>query len=394
MREIVLQKNDIPGARVAPGHRVPEGPSPGDRFPGPRCLPGRRDRKDHHVHPLIPATHRSASPPCPHAAARPGAGPAAHAAQTPAPTPPGAPIAAAVRPHRVDQRRGTGAAAPALRRLGRPGGVGGAAQPGGPARRGHRGPARRSPGPRCSRASRRMKEALAGAAGGNARRELFIYYSGHSNEEGLLLGREQVQYEELRRWINEADADVRIAILDSCASGALIRKRGGTPAGLVPAGRLGRGAGARLPDRQRGRRGGPGVRPHRGRVLHPLPAVGPARRRRHQPGRPGHPRRGLPVRLPGDAASHRAHGERAPARQLRHPDGRHRRPAGDDRPAGHRRRAADRRDGGRAHLRARRQRPAAGGAAQGAALSGRAGPGAGQLPGVPRRRRPPLRGER
>ena len=35
----------------------------------------------------------------------------------------------------------------------------------------------------------RLKQAVAGAAGGRARRELFVYYSGHSNEEGLLLGR-------------------------------------------------------------------------------------------------------------------------------------------------------------------------------------------------------------
>jgi hypothetical protein len=74
----------------------------------------------------------------------------------------------------------------------------------------------------------RLKQAVAGAAGGRVRRELFVYYSGHSNEEGLLLGREQVAYDELRRWIAQTDADVRIAILDSCASGALIRQKGGS----------------------------------------------------------------------------------------------------------------------------------------------------------------------
>jgi len=65
-------------------------------------------------------------------------------------------------------------------------------------------------------------------AGGPGRRELFIYYSGHSDEEGLLLAGERVSYRELRQWIDATDADVRIAILDSCASGALIRLRGGT----------------------------------------------------------------------------------------------------------------------------------------------------------------------
>ncbi len=73
----------------------------------------------------------------------------------------------------------------------------------------------------------RLRQALARSAGGRSRRELFVYYSGHSNEEGLLLGREQVAYDELRRWIADTDADVRIAILDSCASGALIRAKGG-----------------------------------------------------------------------------------------------------------------------------------------------------------------------
>ena len=59
------------------------------------------------------------------------------------------------------------------------------------------------------------------------RREVFVYFSGHSDEEGLLLGGERVSYRELRQWIDSVGADVRIAILDSCASGALIRLKGG-----------------------------------------------------------------------------------------------------------------------------------------------------------------------
>jgi len=59
------------------------------------------------------------------------------------------------------------------------------------------------------------------------RREVFVYYSGHSDEEGLLLGGESVGYRELRQWIDGLGADVRIAILDSCASGTLIRLKGG-----------------------------------------------------------------------------------------------------------------------------------------------------------------------
>jgi hypothetical protein len=64
-------------------------------------------------------------------------------------------------------------------------------------------------------------------SGPRPRNELFVYYSGHSDEEGLLLGNERVSYRELRTWIEETGADVRIAVLDSCASGALVRLRGG-----------------------------------------------------------------------------------------------------------------------------------------------------------------------
>jgi hypothetical protein len=73
----------------------------------------------------------------------------------------------------------------------------------------------------------RVRAAIQAAAAENARRELIVYYSGHSDEQGLLVGGERVGYLELRQWIDDTDADVRIGILDSCASGALIRLRGG-----------------------------------------------------------------------------------------------------------------------------------------------------------------------
>jgi hypothetical protein len=59
------------------------------------------------------------------------------------------------------------------------------------------------------------------------RSELFVYYSGHSDELGLLLAGERVAYSEMRSWIDATHAEVRIAVLDSCASGAVIRERGG-----------------------------------------------------------------------------------------------------------------------------------------------------------------------
>ncbi len=57
--------------------------------------------------------------------------------------------------------------------------------------------------------------------------EFIFYYSGHSDERGLLLGKERVAYQDLRNAVDEVPADVHIAILDSCASGAFTRIKGG-----------------------------------------------------------------------------------------------------------------------------------------------------------------------
>jgi hypothetical protein len=73
----------------------------------------------------------------------------------------------------------------------------------------------------------RMKQLVAQAKTPGARTEMIFYYSGHSDETGLLLGSERVSYAEVRAWVDETGADVRIAVLDSCASGALTRGKGG-----------------------------------------------------------------------------------------------------------------------------------------------------------------------
>jgi hypothetical protein len=75
------------------------------------------------------------------------------------------------------------------------------------------------------------------SAGAN-RVEALLYYSGHSDDEGLLLQGERVDYGELRRALGGLPVDVRIAVLDSCASGAFARRKGGAsrPAFLVDAG--------------------------------------------------------------------------------------------------------------------------------------------------------------
>jgi hypothetical protein len=73
----------------------------------------------------------------------------------------------------------------------------------------------------------RLKQMVANAAAPGARTEIVFYYSGHSDDTGLLLGGERVSYPEVRSWVEETGADVRIAVLDSCASGALTRSKGG-----------------------------------------------------------------------------------------------------------------------------------------------------------------------
>jgi hypothetical protein len=70
-------------------------------------------------------------------------------------------------------------------------------------------------------------EARIRAARGTHRAELVLYYSGHSDEQGLLLRGTHLPYQELRRWLETSGAQVRIAIVDSCSSGALTRQKGG-----------------------------------------------------------------------------------------------------------------------------------------------------------------------
>jgi len=73
----------------------------------------------------------------------------------------------------------------------------------------------------------RMKVLLSEARARGLRTELFFYYSGHSDEEGLLLDDRHFTYPQIRQTLENLPADVRIAVLDSCASGALTRGKGG-----------------------------------------------------------------------------------------------------------------------------------------------------------------------
>lgn len=70
----------------------------------------------------------------------------------------------------------------------------------------------------------RLKAPGSGPATG---RQLFFYYSGHSDEQGLLLFGAHLPYNRLRSLITEIPADVHIGVLDSCASGAFSQRKGG-----------------------------------------------------------------------------------------------------------------------------------------------------------------------
>jgi hypothetical protein len=59
--------------------------------------------------------------------------------------------------------------------------------------------------------------------------EIFFYYSGHADAEGLLLGSERLTYRELRERLERSRAQVRVAVLDACNSGGATQPKGGRP---------------------------------------------------------------------------------------------------------------------------------------------------------------------
>ncbi len=59
------------------------------------------------------------------------------------------------------------------------------------------------------------------------RSEFIFYYSGHSDENSLLLGDVPYDYSSLKAAITEVPSDIHVVILDSCYSGNFIRTKGG-----------------------------------------------------------------------------------------------------------------------------------------------------------------------
>jgi hypothetical protein len=59
---------------------------------------------------------------------------------------------------------------------------------------------------------------------------LYFYYSGHADADALHLGRSTVTWDELATMLSRSGADVRVAFVDACQSGALTRRKGGARA--------------------------------------------------------------------------------------------------------------------------------------------------------------------
>ena len=74
----------------------------------------------------------------------------------------------------------------------------------------------------------RLRDSVQATEPAGERREIVFYYSGHSDERGLILGSDVYPYDDLRAALALARADVRVAILDSCSSGSLTRAKGGS----------------------------------------------------------------------------------------------------------------------------------------------------------------------
>lgn len=58
--------------------------------------------------------------------------------------------------------------------------------------------------------------------------EFVLYYSGHANASGLMLGEEVWRYDDLRATVDALPARVGVTILDACATGNIERSKGGS----------------------------------------------------------------------------------------------------------------------------------------------------------------------
>jgi hypothetical protein len=74
------------------------------------------------------------------------------------------------------------------------------------------------------------REAVARAREAGDETLFLFYYSGHADDAGLQLGNSWLTFDELERLVEATGADVRLAFVDACNSGALTREKGGVRA--------------------------------------------------------------------------------------------------------------------------------------------------------------------
>jgi hypothetical protein len=75
----------------------------------------------------------------------------------------------------------------------------------------------------------RKSAGAAMARNGASRVVLLFFFSGHSDGEALELGRERLMFSDLRTYLRDTGAGVRLGIIDACRSGAVIGIKGGKP---------------------------------------------------------------------------------------------------------------------------------------------------------------------
>jgi hypothetical protein len=71
-----------------------------------------------------------------------------------------------------------------------------------------------------------LESSIAAAKASGEQTLLIVYYSGHAKDGELRLGDSSLAMSELRDSLKAASADVRIALIDSCQSGAIVRNKG------------------------------------------------------------------------------------------------------------------------------------------------------------------------
>lgn len=77
------------------------------------------------------------------------------------------------------------------------------------------------------KALQEITETIKNSSSNSKRSEFIFYYSGHSDENSLLLGDTKYDYSTLKEAISDVPSDIHVVILDSCYSGNFIRTKGG-----------------------------------------------------------------------------------------------------------------------------------------------------------------------